>query len=104
MLTMRANDNRALMDESAAARKWRLRALRVAFVVGMALTFMTFVVVGEVMFMTYYPDPSQVTLEWPEPPPPPRMARPAVPIKTPSPVPLDATVLGAESRPAAKIE
>ena len=104
MLTKRANDNRALLDESAAARKWRLRALRVAFAVGVALTFMTFVVVGEVTFMNYYPEPSQVPLEWPEPPPPPRMARPAVPIETPSAVPLDATVLGAESRPPAKIE
>lgn len=83
MLTQRAKSNRALLDESASARKWRDRALRVAIGVGLIMALMSFVVLGELMIMTYYPDPAFQVLAWPEAPPPPRTIRPAVPVEIP---------------------
>ena len=95
MLTLRANSNRALLDESASARRWRIRALRVAFAVGAAFTFASFVVMGEVLVMNYYPEPGDVVLAWPEPPPPPRMARPSVAVDVPPDLLLYSAAVGA---------
>jgi general secretion pathway protein A len=97
MLTLRANSNRALLDESASARRWRERAFRVAIGVGLVMTLMSFVVLGELMIMTYYPDPAYQILEWPESPPAPRMSRPAVPVE----VPVDLLTPAPEARPLA---
>jgi general secretion pathway protein A len=83
MLTQRTKSNRALLDESASATKWRNRALRVAIGVGLVMALMSFVVLGELMIMTYYPDPAFQVLAWPEAPPPPPTIRPAVPVDIP---------------------
>jgi hypothetical protein len=89
ILTLRGNSSRAMLDESTSARIWHERAKRVALVVALFLAFGSFVVLGELLLMTYYPDPAEQVIQPPSSPPPPHMARPSVPIELPPEFLLD---------------
>jgi general secretion pathway protein A len=89
ILTLRGNANRAMLDESTSARIWHDRAKRVAVAVALFLAFGSFVVLGELLLMTYYPDPAEQVIQPPASPPPPHMARPSMPIEVPPEFLLD---------------
>jgi hypothetical protein len=57
------------------------------------LAFGSFVVLGELLLMTYYPDPSEQVIQPPASPPPPHMARPSIPIEVPPEFLLDVGAL-----------
>jgi type II secretory pathway predicted ATPase ExeA len=105
ILTLRGNSNRAMLDESTSARRWRERARRVAMAVGLCIAFGSFVVFGELLLMNYYPDPAEQVIQPPPSPPPPQMARPSVPVEPPAELLLDVTNPGAtEPRPRAHLK
>jgi hypothetical protein len=95
ILTLRGNSNRAMLDESTSARIWHERAKRVALAVGLFMAFGSFVVIGEMLLMTYYPDPAEQVIQPPPSPPPPQMASPSVPIVVPQEFLLDVGALAA---------
>jgi len=83
ILTLRINSTRALLDESASARKWRIRSKRVAVAVSIFVTIAACLMLGEALLMTYYPDPGQLVLPLPSAPRPPQIAPSLVPIEIP---------------------
>jgi type II secretory pathway predicted ATPase ExeA len=98
VLSLRGNASRTMLDESTAARIWRERAKRVALAVCLFLAFGGFVVFGELLLMSYYPDPADQVIQPPPSPPPPQMARPSTPVEVPPEFLLDISALGRDDR------
>jgi len=89
ILALRAKANRDMLDESTSALRWKRRALRVAGAVGIAVMLFSFVVLGEIVVMTYYPDPATLELPFPDAPRPPRMAALPLPVEAPEDLPAE---------------
>jgi general secretion pathway protein A len=82
ILTLRSNSNRALLDESPSARRWRHRARRVAVAVAVLIALASVLIFGQVMLMTY--NPEEQALPVPSAPRPPAIAAPPMAIPVPA--------------------
>jgi hypothetical protein len=69
--------------------------------VAIVLTLFGFVVLGELVLMTYYPDPALVEISWPAAPRPPRMAQLPTAVEPPDDLPADLSVGPRTSLPRA---